>query len=93
MQLYHSSQYVYMSLWRRQGKLNLFLLGSQERHGILEFIILLHYHYHRLPEVDLPQVLTVSGLIPAVHLRTFHLCDFGLFRSVGSYSVLCVGVG
>jgi hypothetical protein len=26
------------------------LLGSQERHGIVEFIILLHYHYHRHPE-------------------------------------------
>jgi hypothetical protein len=33
------------------------LLGSQERHGVLEFIILLHYHYHCHPEVDLPQVL------------------------------------
>jgi len=40
------------------------LLGSQERHGVVEFIILLHYHRH--PEVDLPQVLTVSVLIPAV---------------------------
>jgi len=66
------------------------LLGSQEGHGVWEFIILLHYHYHRHPEVDLPRVLTVSGLIPAVHLRTFHLCNFELFRSVTRYSVLCV---
>lgn len=69
------------------------LIGSQERHDIVEFIILLHYHYHRHPEVDLPQVLTVSVLIPAVHLRTFHLCDLELFRSVGRYSVFCVSDG
>jgi len=66
------------------------LLGWQEGHGIWEFIILLHYHYHRHPEVDLPQVLTVSGLIPAVHLRTFHLCNLELFSSVARYSVLNV---
>jgi len=69
------------------------LLGSQEGYGVWEFIILSHYHNHLHPEVDLPQVLTVSGLIPAVHLRTFHLCNLELFRSVARYSVLCVSVG
>ena len=93
MELYHSSHYT--PLWKRQGKLYFLLLVSQETQSVLEFIILLryHHHYHRHPEVNLPQVLTVSGFILAFHLRTFHLCDLELFRSVGRYSVLCVIVG
>lgn len=61
-------------------------------HGVLELIVLVYYHYHRHPKVDLPQVLTVSGLIPKVHILIFNLCDLEFFRSFGRYFVLCANV-
>jgi hypothetical protein len=58
------------------------LLGSQEGNGVFggNYFVGLS-----LSSSSWSRFLTISGLIPEVHLRNFHLCDLEFLTSFGRY--------